>query len=338
MGKTVRDVLAAGGGLMALDTARAADLLATAWPAAAAEPQALTGDLTRYTRESGLAVMPVRGLLTPNSALLERCLGWATYRGIAEACAELASDAAVSAVVVEFDTPGGYTLGIGDAVTALRDLAAVKPVHALAAPLAASAGYWLASQARELVMTPGAAVGSIGVAVTAAANVAPGAASGVQLFDFTSRHARAKWPDPATEDGQAEIRRGLDRTEARFHAAVAAGRGIAPEDLAARLSVSDDPEDGGAVFDPRRGAGARARRPDRDPRRLLCPAAGRPCPRPPQGSGAGGAGAGRRGPGEGPSLRHPGSGRCDLARGGGGGMWPRARRRGLGSRTLGKEE
>lgn len=251
MGRTVREVLAAGGGLMALDAARAAELLATAWPAAAATgPQVLAGDLTRYTRERGLAVMPVRGLLTPNSELLERYLGWATYRGITEACAELAADEAVSAVVVEFDTPGGYTLGIGDAVTALRDLAAVKPVHALAAPLAASAGYWLASQARELVMTPGAAVGSIGVAVTAAANVAPGAASGVQLFDFTSRHARAKWPDPATEDGKAEIRRGLDQTEARFHAAVAEGRGIAPEDLAARLSVSDDPADGGAVFDP----------------------------------------------------------------------------------------
>ncbi|WP_444430882.1 hypothetical protein ACTTAM_08335 [Rhodobacter capsulatus] len=85
--------------------------------------------------------------------------------------------------------------------------------------------------------------------MTAAANVAPGAASGCRLFDFTSRHARAKWPDPATEDGKAEIRRGLDRTEARFHAAVAEGRGIAPEDLAARLSVSDDPEDGGAVFE-----------------------------------------------------------------------------------------
>ncbi|WP_444459994.1 S49 family peptidase [Rhodobacter capsulatus] len=316
MGKTVRDVLAAGGGLMALDTARAADLLATAWPAAAAEPQALTGDLTRYTRESGLAVMPVRGLLTPNSALLERCLGWATYRGIAEACAELASDAAVSAVVVEFDTPGGYTLGIGDAVTALRDLAAVKPVHALAAPLAASAGYWLASQARELVMTPGAAVGSIGVAVTAAANVAPGAASGVQLFDFTSRHARANGPirrprtaRPRSAAASIAPRRGFTR---RWRQGAASRPRIWPRGcrsatipkMAARSLT-------------RRGAGARARRPDRDPRRLYARLRAAHAP-PPQGSGAGGAGAGRRGPGEGPSLRHPGSGRCDLARGGGG--------------------
>jgi hypothetical protein len=40
----------------------------------------------------------------------------------------------------------------------------------------------------------------------------------------------------------------LDAVEGEFHAAVAAGRGIALGDLAARLSVSDNPADGGALF------------------------------------------------------------------------------------------
>ncbi|MBZ4023257.1 peptidase S49 [Rhodobacter sp. TJ_12] len=257
MGKTVQEVLLSSAAMVALCEEHAADFLAMGWPEAATGAQvAAAGDGSRYAIERGVAVMPVRGLLTPNSVVLERYLGWATYRGISEACAELTADDAVSAAVLEFDTPGGYTLGVEEAAAAIKALAAVKPVYALAAPLAASAGYWLASQAREVVMTPGAAVGSIGVAVTTSAYLAPGASSGMQIFEFTSSHARAKWPDPSTDEGKAEIRRSLDESEARFHAAVAEGRGIALEGLAAQLSVTDDPADGGAVFD---GAEAVAR-------------------------------------------------------------------------------
>lgn len=249
MTRTVKSVLAASAGLMALDMGLASELLAMSYPQdmAAGGGVASAGDAGRYMVERGVAVMPIRGLLTPNSVLLEKWYGWATYRGISEACAELAADESISAVVLEFDTPGGMVLGLEDAALAIRSLAARKPVYALAAPLASSAGYWLASQAREVTMMQGAVVGSIGVAVTAIQAVQPGY-DGAQAFDFTSSHARAKWPDPTTEAGKAEIMRALDESEAKFHAAVAAGRGIALADLAAQLSVTDDPADGGATF------------------------------------------------------------------------------------------
>ncbi|PTR18286.1 peptidase S49-like protein [Cereibacter azotoformans] len=116
----------------------------------------------------------------------------------------------------------------------------MKPVHALVSPLAASAAYWFASQATEIVMTPGAVAGSIGVALTAAAHVQPGA-NGAQIFEMSSRHARTKRPDASTEAGRAELQRSLDEAEAAFHAIPAA-------ELAARLSVTDDPQDGAAAF------------------------------------------------------------------------------------------
>jgi hypothetical protein len=71
---------------------------------------------------------------------------------------------------------------------------------------------------------------------------------GYQGFVFRSSNARAKNRDPSTEAGAALILSRLDQYEAIFHAAIMAGRSIPVEELAARLSVTDDPADGGATF------------------------------------------------------------------------------------------
>ncbi len=247
MAKTVADVFARGGEITALAADRAGDYLAQALPVAAAGERAASGGVERFSIERGVAIVPVRGLLTPNSQMLERYLGWATYRGIEETCEALAADDGVAAAVFEIDSPGGYVIGCAGAGAAIKALAAVKPVYVLAAPLAASAAYWLASCGTEISMTIGAEVGSIGCARAAVRSVQP-SSSGDQYFDFVSPNARAKIPDPTTDEGVAEIMRSLGESEAAFHAAVSEGRGIALAALPAALSVTDDPVDGGALF------------------------------------------------------------------------------------------
>lgn len=203
----------------------------------------------RYAVSRGVGVVPVRGLLTPNMFLFEKYLGWTTYQGLEASMADLVANEECSAIVLDMDSPGGMVLGIEGAAAAIAAAAAVKPVHVLVNPLSASAAYWLASQASDITITLGALVGSIGVRLTA---TSPQTTDnwGDQWFEVSSSYARAKNPDPATEAGMAELRRSLDETEAQFHAAVAAGRGIAPDQLTAQLSVTDDPADGGSVFGP----------------------------------------------------------------------------------------
>ncbi|KZX90398.1 MULTISPECIES: S49 family peptidase [unclassified Sulfitobacter] len=235
--------------LMALSTTAGGALLAMDVPAAAQEPSAtITIERgQRFAVQRGLAVVPVRGLLTPNMLAFERYMGWATYDGIEETMDELAADTEVSGVVLDMDSPGGMVRGIQAASDAIARCAAIKPVHVLVNPLAASAAYWLAAQATEIAMTAGAECGSIGVRLMASSPVEPDN-WGDQWFELSSSKARAKNPDAASEAGMAELRRSLDASEAEFHAAVAAGRGIDPGALAARLSVTEDPQDGGAVF------------------------------------------------------------------------------------------
>jgi ClpP class serine protease len=246
-----------GGQVMAIDPVHGRESLCMDWPsqAVAARSDMVAGvDLKvergeRFVTVRGVAVMPIRGILTPNSEILERYLGWATYAGIEAACAQIAAADDVGAAVLEIDCPGGMVIGMGAAVAAVAALRAVKPVYVLANPLAASAAYALASQGTSIAMTAGAYVGSIGVLVESSAPVQPDM-YGEQWNIHVSSNARAKWADPRTEGGRAEIQRRLDESEAAFHADVARGRGIAPDDLLSRLSVTGNAADGGAVFGP----------------------------------------------------------------------------------------
>ena len=69
----------------------------------------------------------------------------------------------ISAIVLDVDSPGGSVFGVEELATEIRAARGTKPVVAVANSMAASAAYWIASQADELVITPGGMVGSIGV-------------------------------------------------------------------------------------------------------------------------------------------------------------------------------
>lgn len=240
---------------MVIDPHHGRGLLTMAWPD---QPVAAARQITaglriepgeRYAVMRGVAVMPIRGMLTPDSEVLERWMGWTTFAGIEAAAAELAASEDVAAVVLEINSPGGLVIGLDGAVAALAALRAAKPVYAFVSPLAASGAYWLAVQAATVAVAPGAWVGSIGAMQTASAPVQPGE-DGEQYFEFRSAFARGKNPDPSSEAGAALIQTFVDKIESQFHAAVAAGRGIDPAELAARLSATEDAQDGGGVYLP----------------------------------------------------------------------------------------
>jgi ClpP class serine protease len=201
----------------------------------------------RFAIHRGVAYVPVRGILTPNSAMLERYLGWATYHGLVETMGAIAASDEVQAAVMIYDTPGGAVMGLQGAVEAIRMAAVAKPVHALVHPLAASAGYWLASQCSDIALTSGSWVGSVGTMHTAAQPMQPGL-GGDQMFVQTSAHAGAKSPDLSSDHGRQLTQMRLDEMEAEFLSDISQGRGIAAEDLAARMSRTDSDRDGGDVF------------------------------------------------------------------------------------------
>lgn len=69
----------------------------------------------------------------------------------------------VGAIVLDVDSPGGTVAGTPETAAVVAQAASQKRVVAVVDTLCASAAYWIASQAHEIVMTPSAEIGSIGV-------------------------------------------------------------------------------------------------------------------------------------------------------------------------------
>lgn len=112
----------------------------------------------------GVAVMSLSGVIMPGPSLLGRLLG--IGGGLQEFRANLraaVADESVGGIVLDIDSPGGSTDQVTETAAEIRAARQIKPVVAVANSKAASAAYWLAAQADELVVTPSGQVGSIGV-------------------------------------------------------------------------------------------------------------------------------------------------------------------------------
>lgn len=111
-----------------------------------------------------VAVVPLKGVLMPNMSFLAMLLGLGSgLKTFRRNIKEAVGDDEIGAIVIDIDSPGGLVDQIPEAAAELRAAREAKPVIAVANTLAASAAYWLASQADELVVTPSGEVGSIGV-------------------------------------------------------------------------------------------------------------------------------------------------------------------------------
>lgn len=111
-----------------------------------------------------VAVIPIQGVLTSRPSLIARLFGFDnSINGIRAMLRDAVADQQVGAVVLDVDSPGGSVDGIPEFAAEILQARKAKPVVAIANTVAASAAYWLASQASELFVSPSGRVGSIGV-------------------------------------------------------------------------------------------------------------------------------------------------------------------------------
>lgn len=119
----------------------------------------------RETRTEGrfgrVAVLPLHGTLIPRANTMSNISGGTSLEVFAARLAELDADPDVSTIILDVASPGGTVDMVPE--TAERIRRARTRTVAVANTEAASAAYWLASQADELVVTPSGSVGSIGV-------------------------------------------------------------------------------------------------------------------------------------------------------------------------------
>jgi capsid assembly protease len=180
-----------------------------------------------------VAVIPLQGVLMPRSTLFSQISGGTSLQDFAVSLRDAVSNEQVSAILIDCNSPGGSTDMVPETAALLRSANAQKPITAIANTDSASAAYWLASQAGELVCTPSGMVGSVGV-YAAHTDLS---AQKTMLGEHTTLISAGPYKTelssfaPLTPEAEAAVQNVVDQYYAMFVNDVARGRGVSSTDV-----------------------------------------------------------------------------------------------------------
>lgn len=183
--------------------------------------------------ENGTAYIPIMGGLVPNASPCGALAGEAEteYGFIQAAIAEAEASPDVTNAVFETDSLGGDVNGLDETAQAIANM--TKPTTAVVHNAAASAAYYLISQAdRIIALSPMAQIGSVGVVGKLQQDDGKGAV-------FVSSGAPKKIPDISTKEGRSVIQARIDDLHSIFVRRVADGRGVTEEKVASDFGQGD---------------------------------------------------------------------------------------------------
>lgn len=177
-----------------------------------------------------VAVIPIYGVIMPRVTLMTEMSGGSTVAGIREAFREVLADEAVGSILFDVDSPGGAVDGIEELATEIREARGRKPMVAIANTLMASAAYYVACQADEVVASPSSLTGSIGVFLEhvefSRADEAEGVTATVIRRPAGKHEVNAV--EPLSDDARSHLQEMIDDYYGQFVGAVAKGRGVTP--------------------------------------------------------------------------------------------------------------
>lgn len=175
-----------------------------------------------------VGILPVYGVLIPRADAFSEMSGASSVQRLSSIFGEMVEDDNVSAIVLDVDSPGGSSFLIAEFAGDIRAARGTKPIVAVANPRAASAAYWIASQADEVVVTKSGDVGSIGTFAIHEDISKALESEGVTITEVASSPEKVETSPfkPLSEAAEAEIKRRVDEMQAMFESDVAKGRRV----------------------------------------------------------------------------------------------------------------
>jgi signal peptide peptidase SppA len=173
-----------------------------------------------------VAVVPVFGVIAHRMDALTEISGGTSSERLAREIRALGADPGVSAIVLDVDSPGGTVSGMTELAAEIREVRKSKPVIAVANATMASAAYWLASAASEVVVTPSGMVGSIGVLSLHVDESGKNEKDGRKVTVFRSGPNKGSDLLPLSQEAAEERQAHVDAFAVQFRVDVAKGRDI----------------------------------------------------------------------------------------------------------------
>ena len=192
-------------------------------------------DETDNSNSNGVGIVQINGILVKNPSDIEvEFFGCTDIDTIREYIENFANDDTVSHILLDFDSPGGETIGIQELADYINKVdASIKPVYAYTDNICGSAAYWLASQTRYFASSRTAQVGSIGVYTLIMDESAAYDSAGVKVNAISAGNYKLLGHSfrQLSDEERALVQADVDSTYNDFTAAVTNKRNIDAADL-----------------------------------------------------------------------------------------------------------
>lgn len=180
-----------------------------------------------------VAVLPLVGTIIPRADVLTEMSGAISVQRFTRAFRQAMADPDVSSIVLDVDSPGGQVSNVDELAAEIYAARGQKRVTAVANTLAASAAYWIASAAEELVVAPSGEVGSIGVFAMHQDMSAWLEAQGVKINLIAAGKYKVEGNpfEPLTDEARGFVQSRVDEYYDMFVTAVARHRNVKKSDV-----------------------------------------------------------------------------------------------------------
>jgi signal peptide peptidase SppA len=175
----------------------------------------------------------VHGVIAPRLNMMSDMSGGTTFEGLTQQLQEALAVPNLSAIVFDVDSPGGNAAGATEFSRAVLAARTKVPIIAQANHAMCSAAYWAMAGATEIVATPSAMVGAIGV-YTIHNDVSEALAKlGVKRTVIAEGKYKGEGADggPLSDEAMAHTKSVVAASYDRFVGDVAKGRGVSADTI-----------------------------------------------------------------------------------------------------------
>jgi capsid assembly protease len=191
------------------------------------------GNNQRVRVRDGVAILEVIGPIVRHAGFFSDISGATSTERLAKDFNQALSAPGVSSILMFIDSPGGEAFGIGELSQMIAERQIDKPVTAYIGGYGASAAYYIASAADEIVIDSSAMIGSIGTVMEATDYSKAYEQRGIKKHQYVSAQSPKKRPKMGTETGDSQMQRLVDDMAQVFVEDVARNRGVSVEKVLA---------------------------------------------------------------------------------------------------------
>lgn len=175
---------------------------------------------------NGVGVLNLEGPVFPKANLMTELSGATSLETFRNDFRTLLSDSSVHSILLNVDSPGGVSDLVMETAREIREARDVKPVVSIANTMAASAAFWLASQASEFYITDSGLTGSLGVYTVHLDDSEQLKNRGITKTVIKAGKSKAAGEEPLNDSTKANLQASVDYLYEDFINEVAKGRNL----------------------------------------------------------------------------------------------------------------